>query len=73
MEQATENPGVGGSIPPLATKLLAMERQVFFNTDQGSQFTSAVWVNAIQSRDIRVSMVRVTGWITFSLSGCGGR
>ncbi len=29
MEQATENPGVGGSIPPLATKLLAMERQVF--------------------------------------------
>jgi len=34
-----------------------------FNTDQGSQFTSAVWVNAIQSRDIRVSMDGKGNWM----------
>lgn len=27
-----------------------------FNTDQGSQFTSQEWINALESRDIKVSM-----------------
>lgn len=34
-----------------------------FNTDQGSQFTSAQWINALQSREIRVSMDGKGHWM----------
>jgi len=34
-----------------------------FNTDQGSQFTSAGWIGALQSRDILVSMDGRGNWM----------
>ena len=34
-----------------------------FNTDQGSQFTSAAWVSALASRDIRISMDGKGSWM----------
>ncbi len=34
-----------------------------FNTDQGSQFTSADWVNALASRGIKISMDGKGQWI----------
>ena len=34
-----------------------------FNTDQGSQFTSADWTDALKSRDIRISMDGKGRWI----------
>ena len=34
-----------------------------FNTDQGSQFTSAEWVGALTSRGIRISMDGKGKWI----------
>jgi putative transposase len=34
-----------------------------FNTDQGCQFTSADWIEAVQSRDIQVSMDGKGCWI----------
>jgi len=34
-----------------------------FNTDQGSQFTGGAWIDALQSRDIRISMDGKGRWI----------
>jgi putative transposase len=34
-----------------------------FNTDQGSQFTSAEWVGALKSRNIRISMDGKGNWV----------
>ena len=34
-----------------------------FNTDQGSQFTGGAWIEALQSRDIRISMDGKGRWI----------
>lgn len=34
-----------------------------FNTDQGSQFTSAAWVSALTSRNIRISMDGKGCWV----------
>jgi putative transposase len=34
-----------------------------FNTDQGSQFTSAAWVDALTSRGIRISMDGKGCWV----------
>lgn len=34
-----------------------------FNTDQGSQFTSADWISALASRDIRISMDGKGSWM----------
>ena len=45
-----------------------------FNTDQGSQFTSAAFTDRVQAAGARCSMDgRVGAWITSSSSGSGGR
>ena len=45
-----------------------------FNTDQGSQFTSAPFTGVLQDQAIRISMDgRGAGWTTCSSSGCGAR
>jgi transposase InsO family protein len=45
-----------------------------FNTDQGSQFTSASFTGTLAAAGVRISMtVAGAGWTTYSSSGCGAR
>ena len=42
-----------------------------FNTDQGSQFTSAVFTGVLAAASVRISMNERGGWTISSSSGCG--
>jgi len=43
-----------------------------FNSDQGSQFTSADWIDELKTNSIKISMDgKVAGWTMFLSSGCG--
>jgi putative transposase len=56
----------------LEDALARFGRPEIFNTDQGCQFTSAAFTDALIAAGIRISMDgAAAGWTTCSLSGCG--
>jgi putative transposase len=61
-------------VSALEEALARFGKPEIFNTDQGSQFTSAAFTGALASAGIRISMDgRAAGWTTSSSSGCGDR
>jgi putative transposase len=61
-------------IDALDEALARFGRPEIFNTDQGSQFTSAAFTGRLADADIRISMAAAAaGWTTSSSNGCGGR
>ena len=59
-------------VEALQEALAQFGRPEIFNTDQGSQFTSAEFTDVLRGVQVRISMDgRDAGWTTCSLSGCG--
>jgi len=59
-------------IEALREALARFGRPKIFNTDQGSQFTSADFTEVLREAKVRISMEAVgAGWTTCSSSVCG--
>jgi putative transposase len=58
----------------LEDALARFRRPEIFNTDQGCQFTSSAFTNALTAAGVRITMDgSAAGWTTRSSSGCGAR
>jgi len=59
-------------VSALEEALARFGKPEIFNTDQGSQFTSAAFTGTLMAADIKISMDgRGVGWTTCSSNACG--
>jgi transposase InsO family protein len=69
---AVEHDEAAFCVDALEEALARWGKPEIFNTDQGSQFTSAAFTGRLAADGIRISMDGAAGSTTCSSNGCGG-